>query len=58
MKIVWDKKSEIFVVYITALKILLAKLSIYSDKKAQIAFVLIRNVVIPNKYSDFAYIYV
>lgn len=34
MKIIWDKKSEIFVVYITALKILLAKLSIYSDKKA------------------------
>lgn len=49
-----NKESNIFMMYVVVLKALLVEMSIYSDKKAQITFLLIKKVTIQNKYSDFA----
>ena len=46
-----DKKSETFVVYIAFFNL---TPGIYPDKAAQIAFLLAKEVRIPDKYSDFA----
>ena len=46
-----DEKSETFVVYVTSLNL---TPGIHQDRAAQIAFLLAKDVRIPDKYSDFA----
>ena len=46
-----DEKSEIFVVYMVSLNLIPR---IYLDRAAPIVFLLVENVKIPDKYSDFA----
>lgn len=48
-----NKKVEVFAVYIFSFSLE----SIYLDKKAQIAFLFIEKVIILDKYSDFANIF-
>lgn len=45
------------IMHIVTLKALLIKLLIYLNKKAQIAFFLIKNIIILDKYSDFAKVF-
>lgn len=52
-----NKDFEIFIVDIVVLKVLLSGLSIYVNRKAQIAFLLTKKIIISNKYSDFANIF-
>ena len=49
-----DKNSETFVIHIAALEALLSGLLIHPDRVAQIASLLIKKITIPDKYSDFA----
>ena len=49
-KVVLDEKSETFVVHVSSLKL---SPGIYPNKEAQIASLLIEEVKIPDKYSDF-----
>ena len=46
-----DEKSETFVIYVASLNL---TLGIHSDRAAQIASLLAKEVRIPDKYSDFA----
>lgn len=52
-----NKNFKTFVVYIVALKALLLGLSIYLEKKIQIASLLTKKITILNKYSDLADIF-
>lgn len=49
-----DKNSKTFIMHVAVLEILLSRLSIYLDKKTQIAFLLIKKITISNKYLNFA----
>ena len=49
-----NEKSNTFVVHVVALESPLVEMSIHSDKKAQISFLLTEKVMILDKYSDFA----
>lgn len=52
-----NKKSKVFIVYIDVLKSLLIKISISFAKKLQIAFLLIKKVIILDKYLDYLNIF-
>lgn len=52
-KIVLDENFEIFMIYIATLEALLAGMSIHLDKKAQIASLLIKKIMILDKYFNF-----
>ena len=49
-----DENAEIFVVYIASLNLVPG---VYSDRKAQIAFLLTEKVKIQDKYSDFVNVF-
>lgn len=49
-----DQEWETFVVYVAALEAPLAEVLIYSDRETQIAFLIVEEVKILIKYSDFA----
>ena len=51
---VLDEKSETFVIHMASLNL---TLGIYPDKTAQIAFLLAKEVRIPDEYSDFANVF-
>lgn len=52
-----DKQSKTFVMHVAPLKTLLARLLIYSDRKAQIASVIAKEIKILDKYSNFANVF-
>lgn len=52
-KVTLDEISKTFIVHVTILEAQLAKLSTHLNKEAQIAFLLIKKVIILKKYSDF-----
>lgn len=54
-KMALDKNIKAFMVYVTSLK--LSLILIYLAKKAQIALLFIKKVMIPAKYSDFSDIF-
>lgn len=52
-----NKNSKIFVIYIVILEAPLAKILIYLDKEAEIAFLFTKKTKIPNKYIDFTEVF-
>lgn len=50
VKIALDKNFKTFIMYIATLETLLAKILTYIDRKAEITFLLIKKITIPDKY--------
>ena len=57
VKAALDENSETFFIHVTAQEALLAGMSIYPDRKAQIASLLTKKVTIPDEYSDFVNVF-